>query len=506
MSTIPSRAYGKVYLVGAGPGDPGLLTVRGKACLQAADCVVYDALVNPALLALAPRAELVYAGKQAGRHSLPQGDINTLLLSLAERHAHIVRLKGGDPFVFGRGGEEALALRAAGISFEVVPGVTSGIAVPAYAGIPVTHRGLTRGVTLVTGHTDEQGRFLLEADDLPRRGTVVVYMGVRSLAAMVRVLRESGRAGDTPAALLASGTYATQRVLVSTIDAIEARALEEGIAPPALLIVGEVISLRESLAWFEHRPLFSVRILLTHARREEDLLAQGLSALGAEVLVMPSLAFEATSEAAPLSEITASDWVVLTSANAVSYLFERLRAGGADLRALRDVRLIAVGRSARQALEARAAVADASTEGHEPEAVAQALKAAGAPEGARLVVLRSDLARRAMTDVLARSGYVVTEVTAYTAAKPLLDEGEGACLRAFAPQLIVFTNGGAVRNFQQVLGTEAAARLVREARIASIGAVTSLALRDAGIDVDIEPAEPGVASLVDAIATNWVRR
>jgi len=499
MSTTPSRAYGKVYLVGAGPGDPGLLTVRGKACLQAADCVVYDALVNPALLALAPRAELVYAGKQAGRHSLPQGDINALLHTLAGRHAHIVRLKGGDPFVFGRGGEEALALAAAGIPFEVVPGVTSGIAVPAYAGIPVTHRGLARGVTFVTGHTDEQGRFLLEAADLPKRGTVVVYMGVRSLPAMVRVLRESGRGGDTPAALLASGTYATQRVLVSDLEHIVARAQEEGIAAPALLIVGEVISLRDTLSWFEKRPLFGKRILLTHSRRDHDALAEGLAALGAEVMVMPTVAFQALECDDALPGIVDSEWLLLTSANAVTHLFEALRAAGRDFRALAGVRLLTVGRSATQALEARHARPDATLDNHEPERVTAALRAAGAQPGDRLAILRSDLTRRALAQALRDDGYSVAELSAYRAAPPVAVGTEEALL-AFAPQMVVFTNSAAVRNLCATLSPERLVELLRGTQVASIGTVTSTALQEMGIGVDVEPPEPTIAQLIERIA------
>lgn len=499
MSADFSSISSKVYLVGAGPGDPGLLTVRGKACLEAADCVVYDALVNPTLLSLAPQAERVYAGKQAGRHSLPQGDINALLLSLARKYRFIVRLKGGDPFVFGRGGEEALALAEAGIPFEVVPGVTSGIAVPAYAGIPVTHRGLARGVTFVTGHTDEQGRFLLEAEDLPRRGTVVVYMGVRSLPEMVRVLRESGRGGETPAALLASGTYATQRVVVSELDQIVSRAQEEGIAPPALLIVGEVISLRDTLSWFEKRPLFGRRILLTHARRERDALAEGLAALGAEVMVMPAVAFQPLEADDSLPGILDSDWLLLTSANAVTHLFDALRVAGRDLRALGAVRLLSVGRSATEALEARHARPDASLDNHEPERVTAALRAAGAQAGARLAILRSDLTRRALSQVLRDEGYSVMELSAYSAAPPV-EAGTEAAVLAFAPQVVVFTNSAAVRNLCATLPPERLAELLRGTQVASIGTVTSTVLREMGIGVDLEPPEPTIARLIERIA------
>jgi len=250
MASSIHHAPHTVYLVGAGPGDPDLLTLRGKSCLEMADCVVYDALVNPALLSHAPQAEHLYAGKQSGRHSMPQADINGLLLRLVREHARVVRLKGGDPFVFGRGGEEALFLAEHGVPFEIVPGVTAATGVTAYAGIPVTHRGLARGVTLVTGHTDLEGRFVLTPDDLPRRGTVVVYMGLHSLPHMVQVMLESGRSPETPAALVASGTLPQQRVIAGTLSSIHRIATEAALEPPALLIVGEVVDLSSGLRWF----------------------------------------------------------------------------------------------------------------------------------------------------------------------------------------------------------------------------------------------------------------
>ena len=491
---------GKVFLVGAGPGDPGLLTLRGKACIEAANCVVYDALVNPELLQLAPQAEHVYAGKQAGRHSLPQSDINALLLSLSQRHGNVVRLKGGDPFVFGRGGEEALFLAEHGVSFEVVPGVTSGIAAPAYAGIPVTHRGLARGVTLVTGHTDDKGRFLLTADDLPKRGTIVVYMGVRSLRDMVRVLHESGRDGSTPAAMVAWGTYASQRTVVSTLDAIIEDTAQAAIEPPALLVVGDVVTLRDGLNWFEQRPLFGKRILLTHTARGKDELREGLAELGAETLVLPSVSFSPAPTAPAIAPFNQFDWLLLTSANAVAFVFDQLREAGQDLRALGPARIAVVGQATLNALTERHGAADLLVDSHDPHALVAGIAGNGTKAGASILLPRSDLARSALAPTLAASGYRVEEVTAYQANPAAHPEERAAQVARFAPDVVVFTNSAAVRLFAQSLTPELAASLAQSARFASLGPVTSTALRETGFPISIEPAQPTLRALVDVIA------
>lgn len=248
MNDALQQTPGTVYLVGAGPGDPGLLTLRARDCLLQADAVVYDALVNADLLTLyAPSAEHVYAGKRSGRHVLPQADIQTLLLELSGRCRHIVRLKGGDPLVFGRGGEEAAFLRAHGIPYEIVPGVTAGVGASAAAGIPITHRGIARGVTFLTGHREADGTLSLGLDDVPKRGTLVFYMGVGSLPALIELVLASGRAPETPAAVIESGTCPGQRVLASTVGEIVALASQSQVHPPALLVVGDVVALREHL-------------------------------------------------------------------------------------------------------------------------------------------------------------------------------------------------------------------------------------------------------------------
>jgi uroporphyrinogen III methyltransferase/synthase len=490
---------GKVYLVGAGPGDPGLLTLRARDLLAMADAVLYDALVNPALLQFAQRAEKVYGGKQAGRHSLPQADINALLLDLASRHQHVVRLKGGDPFVFGRGGEECLFLQEHGIAFEVVPGVTSGIAVPAYAGIPVTHRGIARGVTLVTGHVDASGCLTLGPEDVPQRGTIVVYMGLRSLPQVVALLLQCGRSEDTPAALIAHGTHPTQQRLVATLGSIAAEAEEHQLPAPALLVVGEAVSLHAALSWWERRPLAGVRILVTHAPRQHDELAERLRLLGASVLQLPMVDFAMHPVATELPDIAPGDALLLTSANAVAFVFEMLAASGRDLRRLAGVRIVAVGRSAAQALEARYVRADAHVDSHEPAEAVAALRADASDKAPmRVWIPASTYARRALPEALSVAGFSPMPLPAYT-QRPPGTSGIAETLREFRPQLVVFTNSAAVRAFvEREVAAEAG-----DFCTASIGAVTSTALRESGLSVGIEAIEPTVESLVDTIAARW---
>ncbi|HEX6040737.1 uroporphyrinogen-III C-methyltransferase, partial [Longimicrobium sp.] len=314
---------GTVYLVGAGPGDPGLLTLRAAELMERADVLVYDALVSPAIMERAPRAERVYVGKRGGEHHRTQDQINAILVDLARRHRTVVRLKGGDPFVFGRGGEEALVLMRAGIPFEVVPGVTAGIAAPAYAGIPVTQRGMAASVAFVTGHEDPTKPDTdVDWAHLARGvGTVVFYMGVGKMAENFRRLVEHGRGADTPAAAIEWGTYPRQRTVTGTLETLPAIAKEAGIGAPSLIVVGEVVALREELGWWDRRPLSGKRIVVTRARAQASDFAAELEALGAEVVQFPTIRIVPPADEAPLLEAAAQagsyDWIVFTSVNGV---------------------------------------------------------------------------------------------------------------------------------------------------------------------------------------------
>ncbi|HET6368622.1 MAG TPA: uroporphyrinogen-III C-methyltransferase, partial [Pseudomonadales bacterium] len=354
MPAEPVKTVGRVALVGAGPGDPGLMTVRGLALLQAAEAVVYDRLVAPALLHEAPpAAERVYVGKRPGAHEVSQPEINAILVALARRGLRVVRLKGGDPFVFGRGGEEGEALAAAGIAFEVVPGITSAIAAPAYAGIPVTHRGLSTSVTIVTGHEDPtKGSTDTDWDALARAGgTLVVLMGAGRVTEIAKALIAGGRDAATPVAAIRWGTRPEQRTLRATLETID----QLGVEPPSAIVVGAVAGL--DLGWFEQRPLFGRRVVVTRAREQASELRARLEHLGAEVIELPAIALEPIAFSLPALDPYA--WLVFTSANGVNAFFDQGLAGaGLDARAMAPARIAAIGPGTADALAARGVRAD----------------------------------------------------------------------------------------------------------------------------------------------------
>ncbi len=492
---------GTVYLVGAGPGDPGLLTLRAAELLQRADVLVYDALVSSAIMELAPRAQRVYVGKRGGEHHRTQDQINAILVDLAGTHRTVVRLKGGDPFVFGRGGEEALVLARAGIPFEVVPGVTAGIAAPAYAGIPVTQRGMAASVAFVTGHEDPTKPDTdVDWVHLARGvGTIVFYMGVGKMAENFRRLVEHGRAPDTPAAAIQWGTYSRQRTVTGTLETLPALAKEAGIGAPSLIVVGEVVSLREPLAWWDRRPLSGRRIVVTRARAQASDLAQALEALGAEVVQFPTIRIVPPADPAPLraaaAEAGSFDWIVFTSANGVEHFWYALAEQGCDARALGGVRVCAVGPATAAELGRRGIVPDLVPDEFVGEAALQALEAAGDLRGKRILLPRAEAARAVLPDGLRERGAEVVEVVAYTTVqdgtdaervRTLLDRGE--------VDVVTFTASSTVRNFVDLVGAD-----VRGANVASIGPVTSGTARELGLAVDVEAAEFTIPGLVRAL-------
>lgn len=528
-------AHGNVYLVGAGPGDPGLLTLRGRQCLQAADAVVYDALVNPALLAHAPQAEAIYVGKKSDRHSLPQEEIHRVLVDYANRGLKVVRLKGGDPFVFGRGGEEALALSAAGVSFEVVPGITAGIAAAAYAGIPVTHRGRATSVTFVTGHRSGEGKILdIDFARFDPQGTLVFYMGVGALGQIREGLLAHGWRDDTPCAVVEWGTYARQRTVADTLNGIVDAVATAAIAAPAIIIVGAVAGLRDELAWFESRPLFGLRVAITHAQQGDDTLDQRLRALGADVYACPTVEIQPEARPEGIADLERYDWIVLTSVNAARMVFAALDDQERDLRHLGGVKICAVGASTLTALEGRFLRPDAvpvnytsdalvaamvatydpdtgsvTTEGHAEKNGAQVSRPgtrAGVLDGARILIPRADVARANLRSALEARGAIVTESVAYHMEVPA-DAGAALTgLVEFDPELLVFTNAAAIRNLSALLTDTQREALGRTTPVASIGPVTSRVAEDAGFTVAVEPGLHEVAHLVEAICGWYGRR
>ncbi|MDH4229190.1 MAG: uroporphyrinogen-III C-methyltransferase [Nitrospirota bacterium] len=497
---------GTVYLIGAGPGDPGLITVKGLECLEAAQVVVYDYLANPALLeSLAPEVERVYAGKRHGNHHMRQEDINALLVERAQRGLTVARLKGGDPFIFGRGGEEAAALASAGVPFEVVPGVTAATAVTAYAGIPLTHRGLNATVTFVTGQEDpSRPDTRVQWDELARTGgTLVFFMGIKRLPHIARRLIAGGLSPDTPAAAIRWGTHPAQHTVSGTLDNLAQRVEEARLQPPALIVVGEVVTLREQINWFESLPLFGRRILVTRAAGQQGQLARALDRAGADVVAVPTIRIVPPDDPAPLHAATAAldkyRWLVVTSANGVDSLFASLGQHGKDSRALAGVRIAAVGTETARALANHGIHADLVPADARAEGLATALVEQGVKDQ-NILLVQAAQARPVLPETLAAHGARVEQVTAYRSEAPETLDRER--LLAAPLDYAVFTSSSTVRNLHRLLGDAAFRATLAPARTCAIGPVTAATCRELGLTVHLQPDTPAVAALVDAIRTD----
>ena len=505
---------GVVYLVGAGPGDPGLFTRRGAEVLGRADVVVYDHLASSRLLGLAPRsALLVCAGKSVGHLTMTQEAINQTLVDHARAGRTVVRLKGGDPYVFGRGAEEAEHLRAEGVRFEVVPGVTAGVGVTAYAGIPITHRDAASAVAFVTGHGDPEaessGHTRLDWDALARfPGTLVIYMGVTRLDALCRTLVRRGKRADTPAALIEAGTLPGQRTVAATLADLPAKALQAKIGPPALLVVGEVVTRRPALRWFEERPLFGQRIVVTRPSDEADGSAATLEVLGAEVLIAPMVTIGPPADYAPvdgaIDRLDEFDWLVFTSGNGVRTFLDRLQDRGRDLRALGRVKLAAIGPATAEALARRHLRADLVPAEFRSESLALAL--AEHTAGKRVLLARADRGRTILKDVLERVAYV-EQVAVYTNADASeLPEAVANRLAEGSVDWITLTSSAITERLHSLLPNSTRARVGRSIRLASISPVTSAAATNLGWTVAAEARsftwEGLVAALAGRVATD----
>jgi len=503
-----ARGKGIVYLIGAGPGDPGLITVRGLECLRDAEVVVYDYLVNPKLLSELPDdCERIHVGKKAGEHPLKQEEINALLVEKCRAGRRVVRLKGGDPFVFGRGGEEALALRDAGCDFEVVPGVTAAIAAAAYAGIPVTHRGLASAVTLVTGHEDPTK----ESPDVDWAalggggGTLVFYMGVRNLGAIAERLIAHGRKAETPAAVITWGTYPCQRTIAGTLRDIAAKAEAERFEPPALIVVGDVVSLRDELAWFERRPLFGRRIVLTRSREQAGELSRRLAGLGADVIECPVIRVEPPLDAAPLAQAAARageyDWIVFTSVNGVDAFFEALRSARKDTRALHGAKVCAIGPATCARAESHGIIVDLMPTEYVAESVAEAFARRDNLKGKRVLLPRGDLARPFLAEALRGLGAIVDEVVAYRTVPEAPAEIDliRRNLADGALDAVTFASPSAVRNFVSLVGEDFFRETAAGVCLASIGPETSKTLSSFTDTPVLEAKEFTIDGLVEAV-------
>jgi uroporphyrinogen III methyltransferase/synthase len=497
---------GIVYLVGAGPGDPGLITVKGLDCLQKAEVVVCDRLVNQRLLEhVPPDCEIIDVGKTPQNHPIPQSEINALLVDRARAGKMVVRLKGGDPFLFGRGGEEAEALAEAGISFQVVPGVTSAIAAPAYAGIPVTHRDFTSTFAVVTGHEDpaKAGSDIDWAKLATGVGTLVFLMGIGNLPGIVAELIRHGRDPQTPVAVVRWGTEPRQETVTGTLAQIVQRVREAGLQPPAVTIVGDVVRLREKLRWFDTQPLFGKRVLVTRARAQASALSQRLRELAAEPVEFPTIAVAPPRSWSKLDQVldglASYDWVVFTSANGVQAVAERLRARGGDLRVLDDSRVAAIGPATAQALQAHGVRVDFVPAIYVAEEIPAGM---GDVRGQRVLLPRADKARPALAQGLRQKGALVDEVVAYrTTAAPTAVGDLQAILANGKIDIVTFTSSSTVKNLAAALGgrPEDVGRALSDMLVACIGPVTARTAQEQGIRVDVVAREHTIEGLVDAI-------
>ncbi|HEY2053425.1 MAG TPA: uroporphyrinogen-III C-methyltransferase [Solirubrobacterales bacterium] len=488
-----------MYLVGAGPGDPGLMTRRSLELIADADVVYYDRLIPPgALDGARADAELIYVGKQPGVPSVPQAEIGERLIEAGKAGRSVVRLKGGDPFVFGRGGEEGEALRAVGVEFEVVPGVTAGVAATAYAGIPVTHRDDASAVAFVTGHEDpEKAETALDWDALAAfPGTLVFYMGVKRLDENAGALIAAGRDAEQPAAAIERGTWAGQRTVTATLGTIAEAVEREAIKAPALIVVGAVAARREALAWLERRPLHGRTVVVTRARAQASGLAKTLRGLGANVVELPAIRIESRIEEeavrAAATAVADYDLVCLTSPNGVKLLFEALTAAGRDARALAGATVAAIGPGTARALAAHGIAADVVPERFVAEALVEALTDVDV-QGKRVLVARAAEARDVLPDALRERGGEVDVVALYETVREAPDAE--AIAAAQGADYVTFTSSSTVKNLTDALGDRFPAR----ARIVSIGPITSATVREAGLEVAVEADRHDVDGLLSAL-------
>ena len=496
----------KVYLVGAGPGDPGLITVKGRECIQHADVVIYDYLASPALLKHARKsAQLIYVGKKGGDHTLSQDEINDLIVEKAKAGGIICRLKGGDPYIFGRGGEEAEVLFKAGISFEIVPGVTSAIAAAAYAGIPLTHRKLASTLAFITGHEDpDKEESGIDWSSLASGiGTLVFFMGVKNLPNITKSLIDNGKSPDTPVALIRWGTTPAQQTVSGTLETIVEKARTAGLKAPAIIVVGDVVNLRQSLKWFEDRPLLGKRIVVTRAREQASDLVRLLSDQGAECLEYPTIKIMPPQDPEPLKRtienLAAYAWIVFTSVNGVSYFFEQLYAAGKDARALGRMQTAAIGPATAERLLEFGLTSDIVPETYRAESVVAAFEKVKL-KGKKILLPRAREARPILPRELAKMGADVDEIPAYETIKAVENADDLIQkLKDKQIDLITFTSSSTVKNFKALLPAESFSELIAGVTIASIGPITTDTARELGFDVHITAESYTIPGLVAAI-------
>ncbi|MBL8228805.1 MAG: uroporphyrinogen-III C-methyltransferase [Bryobacterales bacterium] len=484
----------KAYLVGAGPGDPGLLTLKGRAVLEQADCVLYDNLANPALLAYArPDAERIYVGKKKSDHPMSQEEICAVLVERARQGLCVVRLKGGDPYLFGRGGEEAEALGKAGLAYEVVPGVTSPSGLSAYTGIPLTHREHTSAVTFVTGHSVDS----IDWGKIGHVETLVILMGLTHMRQIAAELIARGKNPKTPAVAVRWATRPYQQTITGVLEDIADRTEAAGMKPPATFVIGEVVKLRDQLNWFERLPMFGQRVVVTRSRGQASQLSEKLAVYGADVAEFPVIEIVQPADSSAIDEAIARlagyDWLIFTSVNGVKYFLERLDASCADLRRVRG-KICAIGPATKRALEELHLKVDLLPKEYVAESMVEAF-AAHDLAGKRVLLPRAAVARDVVPVELRARGAVVDVVEAYRTVVPEVSADTNAEVFERKPDWVTFTSSSTVKNFLALAGRER----LEGVRVASIGPVTSETARKHGIEVAIEAAEHTMDGLVRAI-------
>ncbi len=497
---------GKVYLVGAGPGDPGLITAKGIKCIEAADVLVYDYLASPALLSFAsPEVDIIYVGKKEGVHTLPQEEINQLIVEKALEGNIVTRLKGGDPFVFGRGGEEAEALTAHGIPFEVVPGVTSAIAATAYAGIPVTHRNLTSTLAFVTGHENPAKKTSnIDWQSLARGiGTLIFFMGVKNLPHIVERLMTHGKPPSTPVALIRWGTTSRQLTVTGTLVTIVEEVKKAGLKAPAIIIIGDVVGLRPTLKWFEGRPLMGKTIVVTRARTQASDLVTRLNDLGADCFECPTIKVVPPEDPEPLDKairnISTYHWLIFTSVNAVSAFFDRLFALGKDCRALGHIQTAAVGPATADKLLSYGIGSDLVPESYRGESVAAAFAGKNI-QGKHILLPRAEKARPVIPEELSKMGALVEEIAVYRTIQDrqnvdrLMD-----ILKEKRADMITFTSSSTAKNFKALFEPENFEALTADIPVAAIGPITADTAGSLGMKVTLTAESYTIPGLCDAI-------
>ncbi len=508
---MKSERAGKVYLVGAGPGDPGLLTLRGRELLSRADVVIYDRLANPRIMEFVnPGAEKIYVGKRIGRHVANQQEINDLIVQKAGEGKKVVRLKGGDPFIFGRGGEEAQILARKGIPFEIVPGVTSAIAVPAYAGIPLTHRSFTASVAFITGHRRfDTSEAPVDWEGLAKGvGTLVFLMGMSNLPNITENLIKFGRSPDTPAAVIRWGTTPLQESIVGTLEDIAEKVEKHAFKPPAIIVVGEVCAVRDDINWFERQPLLGKKVLVTRTRQQASHLVQLLERKGAGCIECPTIEVRMVKDTGVVDRaiegMAVFDWIIFSSTNAVKFFFARIDQLGLDIRVLGKTKIAAVGSSTAEAIRNLHLRVDAVPDDFRAEGLVEFFKGQDM-QGRKVLIPRAVVARKVLPDALRELGAQVTIAPLYETIPPEIAPQTLELLEEENIDVITFTSSSTVKNFFKTVPADVIERIRSTAKVACIGPVTAKTAENMGLHVDIVPEESTVPALVDAVEYSFVQ-